>query len=215
MAIPLIPVDNRRVEWGTPVESMTSQDEPLKLLPEVLMHPNIPKPLHGINPRSIKGPNWWNKIRQEVYASTGYRCIACGVFKLEAKGPKWLEAHEYWDIDYETGICEIIKLIPLCHYCHNFIHSGRLLMILQEGKIKEEEAIAILEHGFEILKNNKLKCFYNTLEIANGLGAETFNVKAAKIKVNENVKWGDWQLVFEGKSYRSQFVDEIAWGDYY
>lgn len=117
------------------------------LKPEILCHPHIPKPLHGVAPRAIKGQTWWDKTRQEAYRSTDYHCVACGVHKHEAKKHKWLEAHEFWNIDYNTGVCEVKSIEPLCHYCHNFIHSGRLSMIVGKEKSKQE-VIDILEHGF-------------------------------------------------------------------
>lgn len=186
----------------------------LNLKPEILCHPHIPKPLHGISPRTINGQEWWNKIRQEVYKSTDYHCVACGVYKLNAKKYKWLEAHEFWDIDYTTGICKIKSIEPLCHYCHNFIHSGRLSVIVGKEKTKQE-VIDILEHGFRILSKNELKAFYFTIELAKQLGARTFNVKSYKPNVNENLKWTDFRLVYEGKEYFPEFRNETEWKDYY
>ena len=182
--------------------------------PKILTHPNIPKPLHGLSPRVLKGDDWWDETRQEAYASTDYRCIACGVHKENAKGPKWLEAHEYWDIDYIKGICSVSKIIPLCHYCHNFIHSGRLYAISGHQK-STKECVEILEHGFSILKENKLEAFYGTLQIARLLGAKTFGVKAYDFQVNPDLKWQDWQLVLDGKVYRSKFKDYQEWHDHY
>ena len=95
----------------------------MKLKPEILAHPHIPKPMHGLSPRTIMGNEWWDVTRKEVYAKYDYHCIACGVPKAEAIAHHWLEAHEFWHIDYRTGVCEISSIEPLCHYCHNFIIS--------------------------------------------------------------------------------------------
>lgn len=184
-----------------------------KLKPEILTHPNIPKPLHGMNPRSIMGQEKWDILRQEVYAKTDYTCIACGVAKQDAKKHKWLEAHEYYDINYKKGIVTIKDIYPLCHYCHNFIHSGRLSMIIGREKT-EEEVIEILEHGFNILKKNKLKAFPFTVELAKNLGVDIKEVESYKIE-NSNVGWSKWILIYDGKEYKSKFKSYEDWQEHY
>jgi hypothetical protein len=191
-----------------------------KMKPEILCHPHIPKPMYGISPRTIMGQEWWNETRQKVYASTNYHCIACGIAKRDAKRHKWLEAHEYWKIDYRKGICEILSIEPLCHYCHNFIHSGRLSIIMGIDKT-HEEVREILEHGLQILAENKLKCFPFTLDLAERIGCKTFRVKAYKLP-NEKcpwekgyIAWEDWKLMWEGKEYRSKFSSFDAWKSFY
>lgn len=182
--------------------------------PEILCHPHIPKPLHGLSPRTIMGQEWWDKERQRVYASIDYHCVACGVAKKEAKRHRWLEAHEYWKIDYTTGICEILSIEPLCHYCHNFIHSGRLLKIMGNEKF-ENEVIDILEHGLQILSKSHLECFLFTLDLAESLGCNEFGVKAYRIESNPKLKWDDWKLIWQGKEYRSKFSSYREWEKFY
>lgn len=190
------------------------QDEPEpytgELHPEILMHPNIPKPLHEVNPRNIMGQAKWDEIRKEAYASTNYHCIACGVHKSEAKGHQWLEAHEFYNIDYHAGRVEIDRIIPLCHYCHNFIHSGRLSMILGKEK-DEEEVIAILEHGFKILADAGLSAFHFTVHLAHELGADDHGVLPSVTPDGETPAWEDWRLVWEGKEYPPKYKTYEEW----
>lgn len=184
------------------------------LKPDILTHPNIPKPLHEVNPRNIMGQEKWNEVRQKVYAASDYHCVACGVHKSLAKGYQWLEAHEYYKIDYEMGRVEIESLQPLCHYCHNFIHSGRLKMIMGKEK-SEDEVIAILTHGFGVLARNNLKCFPFTLEFAKSLGVDTKGVAPYTQTADSFAEWGDWRLVWEGKEYPPKYKTYQAWLERY
>lgn len=182
--------------------------------PEILTHPHIPKPLHGLNPRSILGKQWWDDKRFEAQRKTNYTCAACGVNKNEAKKHKWLEGHEYFDINYMTGICEVKSIEPLCHYCHNFIHSGRLSVIIGKEKTLHE-VIEILEHGFFLLAENNLKSFSFTNKLAHELGANTYGVDSYTIIINHKLKWSDYKLIIDGKEYVSKFNSIHEWVSFY
>lgn len=120
--------------------------------PTILLHPNIPKPLHGVAPRVILGNIWWDKVRQAAYASTSYRCAACGVPKQIADYHQWLEAHEIYDFDYPKGLLTFVHAVPLCHACHNYIHSGRMSMMVRSGEMQESKMENILKRGDALTK---------------------------------------------------------------
>jgi len=183
--------------------------------PELLSSTHIPKPLHGLNPRTLLGKTWWDKKRQEVYASTGFHCACCGVAKLEAKKHKWLEAHEIVTVNYSTGICEIKEIVPLCHYCHMFIHSGFLFTTMgKRNGHSKAEVKKILDHGFKILNENYLNCFPSTLDLGNELKCKTLNVSPSQMP-KTTLPWKAFVLLFEGKTYKSKFKNANEWRKYY
>ncbi len=152
----------------------------MKNRPEILLHPNIPKPMHGLAPRTIMGSVWWDAERQKAYKSTGYTCAACGVPKADAEYHQWLEAHELYAIDYVKGRMVYMETVPLCHACHNFIHSGRMQAMVRKGEMKPEKQRHILERGLQILKAAGIQ----------KTGPE-----------NSIADWADWRLVFNGVEY--------------
>lgn len=121
--------------------------------PYLLLHPNIPKPLHGLAPRTILGAKWWNKTKAQAKVKFDFHCWACGVHQQEAKSKQWLESHECYSINYNTGRSEYSGTVALCHFCHNFIHDGRLLILYQKNQISEGYYLRILAHGNNILRN--------------------------------------------------------------
>ena len=188
----------------------------MKLRPELLQHPNIPKPLHGLSPRVLKGQKWWDVTRQAAYASTNYHCLACGVHKTNAKYHSWLEAHEDYDMNFETGEVNIKEIVPLCHACHNFIHSGRLWMVNIDKNPRK--IIDVITHGLDILHANNLGAQDVSLMVADNVNLKHDCLPMGEGSVSKEVvaaEWDQWHLVLEGKKYYSKFKDQKEWHHYY
>jgi hypothetical protein len=166
--------------------------------PEVLLCPNVPKPMHGMAPREVLGSKWWNQTRQQAYRSTNYHCLACGVHKLAAASRYWLEGHELYSIDYAKGRMVYVETVPLCHYCHNFIHDGRLLALLDKGLLHQSKYVAILKHGDRILREA-------------GLSRPSHDERETLIANMEIAPWRSWRLVVFGKLYPPRYKTFEAW----
>ena len=158
--------------------------------PALLLCPQVPKPLHGLAPRVVLGSKWWNDTRKEAYRSTSYHCLACGVSKYDAQYRKWLEGHEIYEVDYLVGRSEYIRTVPLCNYCHSFIHAGRLQAQLDKGTINHARYAAIIRHGNGVLQQA-------------GLRRVEYEGPFAE--------WGDWRLIVNGKEYAPLFKTEAEW----
>lgn len=168
-----------------------SQPSKIETNPYILLHPNIPKPMHGMAPRVVLGQSWWNKERKLAYASLDFHCEACGVHKTEAKYKQWLEGHEVYQINYPLGRMVYVRTAPLCHYCHSYIHRGRLEWLLQTRMINYQKFAAIIQHGDRVLGASKL---------------------SPKIDyVGPIADWENWRLVVNGKEYLPKFKNEAEW----
>lgn len=203
--------------------------------PILLCHPNIPKPLHTLNPRTIKGSNWWNEVKKECKEKSGDRCWACGVHKSEAKARKWMEAHENYSINYSTGRVEYVGTCALCHYCHNFIHDGRLISLVNKNEYDYQQFVKIMEHGNAILKAFiesigiewiggkqwqwvKDKNGFSVLKKTNQL-VDIYPVLQTYSKrvqwVGDGAKWEDYHLVINGERYERKFDTFEDWQSFY
>jgi predicted restriction endonuclease len=162
--------------------------------PELLLHPNIPKPLHGMSPRELKGTEWWDKTRQQVYEKANYKCQCCGVDRRDAKYHKWLEAHECYIYDYERGTATVSEIIALCHSCHSYIHSGLLQMRYRSGQISLDKYLDIKNHGDNILRKSGL----------------TLPPPPSKI-----ADWEKWRIILDGVEYPTKYKSYEAWFQHY
>jgi hypothetical protein len=163
--------------------------------PEILLCDNIPRPMHGMAPRVVFNSRWWDKTRRKAYKSTSFCCKACGVLKFNARGRSWLEAHEVYEIDYLLGRMVYIKTVPLCHYCHSYIHSGRLLASVESGEIKASKFVAVQQHGDDVLLMADLK------------KPEPYSGPEAD--------WKDWRLVIDGEEYEGLYKSFEEWKKVY
>jgi len=170
--------------------------------PSILLHPQIPKPLHLLNPRTILGKEWWDKNRQIAYLKYVFCCHACGINKYDAKYYQWLEAHEMYDIDYTTGKVEFVELVALCYSCHNFIHSGRMERLVATGKIDAGIFSDIMSHGHRVL------------EEAGILDNRPQELKALRDS-GQMCSWEDWHLVIDGVNYGQRFKSMEEWEQYW
>lgn len=159
--------------------------------PEILVCDSIPKPMHGVAPRVVFGQKWWDKTRRKAYKSTTFHCKACGVSKFNAKGRTWLEAHEVYEVDYLLGRMVYIKTVPLCHYCHSYIHSGRLLSCVESGEIKASKFVAVQQHGDSVLGMAGLR------------KPDSYSGPEAD--------WEDWRLVIDGREYKGIYKSFEHW----
>lgn len=172
--------------------------------PNLLHHPPIPPPMHGLNPRTILGKVWWDDVRRQAYERNNQCCWACGVHREDAKFYRRLEAHELYDIDYKRKRMKLREIVALCHACHNYVHMGRLRVLLAKGVISQRRYDAILAHGREVLARDKKGPWYNLEKSVKG---------AAKFDAKKD--WKKWHLLLRGRKYFSNFKDEDHWKAYY
>ncbi|MDO8473566.1 MAG: hypothetical protein Q7T05_07095 [Dehalococcoidia bacterium] len=159
--------------------------------PEILCQPNIPKPMHSVAPRIVLGQEWWDKERRAAYASTRWHCIACGTPNKNAQEHQWLEGHEEYAIDYQKGRMTYLGAVPLCHYCHCFIHDGRLQAMADKGEITKKKFRLVMAHGRRVLRDAKLK--------------------KPKPFADPTAAWGAWRMVVDGVEYGPKYKTYAEW----
>lgn len=184
--------------------------KPIFHWPQLLQHPNIPKPLHGLNPRTILGEEWWDVTRQEVYTKNNYCCWACGVHKSDALYKPWIEAHECYQIDYMKGRAELKLVAGLCWFCHNYIHNGRLMSIESAGGVPKGTYEDVMKHGQRVINESKtwpseLDFLLYTIE----------SELTALVKDRFTPEWSDWRLVINGKEYPPIHKSYKEWARFY
>lgn len=173
--------------------------------------PNIPKPLHRVNPRIIMGEYAWTKARKKAYFDAKYRSEISGEL---CATPGSLHAHEVYDINYVTGTCvfrRICAITPLEHVY--FIHSGRMLTLWKNKNplYPTEKVLEGLENGFKLIykwnkehpRKPKLKVYETILEYLDyDELAEPVEKLIDKYEIEfwgedrkRRCDWEDWKLV--------------------
>jgi hypothetical protein len=78
----------------------------------------IPAPCRDRNRHALLPRSEWDASRRQVYASTGYRCAACGASRVP------LQANEQWEYDDARRVQRLVGIICLCERCHAVAHSN-------------------------------------------------------------------------------------------
>lgn len=165
--------------------------------PELLAAPNIIKPLHGLNPRTIMWPVLWDRVRHKASADNKHHCMWCWVYQSNARYKKYLEAHEWYDIDFATHTYRLRQIVPLCNSCHMFIHSGLLSIMANNGTIAKRRETAILDHGNRILREAGI----NKMEYISNLCWGDFSLFTPE----KNGSRSDWWLEVNGIKYYTKY----------
>lgn len=160
--------------------------------PQILLDNHIPKPLHGLNPRTLLGKEWWDKIRTQVYKQNNYCCWACGIHKTQAKYYQRLEAHESYEIDYKLARMTLKEVVALCHSCHNYIHKGRLKSLLDKQKITRSKFDYIINRGDKLTR-----------------------LLEKPVRTRVFTDWSKWHLMINGFKFYSRFKNEKEWEKHY
>lgn len=202
------------IEWKCPSDTG---------VPLITM-PNIPKPLHGLPPRTIMGKTAWDKMRKLCYYKANYKCEVCGCTPDKGR----LHAHELYDINYLEGTSEFKRCIAICKEDHDFIHSGRLITLYKEGNplYPKSYVLRVVEKGFKMIseynkdlpEEEQLRVFETIVEYlrVTGIREEVFelikkyNIKFYK-KPKRGASWDKWKLVWRGKEYKSPYENPDQW----
>lgn len=190
--------------------------------PRLLQLPNVPKPLHGVNPRTCLGRAWWNKERLAAYLSNNRCCLACGAHESKLSlGQARLEAHEEYETDYRLGRLTYVRAVPLCWSCHMFVHSGLLLTLAQKGSMTEALAVMVLHRGLDILIEHGLDIHPHGAAVAfrSGLPVDRKYQDLVHVlptpRVPVDLAWGDWRLVVGNREFEPKFGSYEEWAKHY
>ena len=174
--------------------SLNLSEEPNFIRPALLLHPMIPHSLSGVNPRRLKGKEWWDETRKAAYAANNYCCWACGAHRMDTE-EQLLDGHETYGYDFKRRVTTYTETVALCRPCHEFIHFN----VLRSGRLTRR-----LMRGFVLLRGAEIALPYPQANAAMylGYGKVPSNAK-------EHAKVGSllarrWTLKFDHKLFKGR-----------
>ena len=139
-------------KWKINTETVNLSGEDRTFGGDDLVIDLIPKTCWFTNVRSCVHPRDWDRLRNFVYERVNYICECC--FNDTKTSGVVLEAHERWEYNEQAQIQKLVRIVALCHDCHQSTHMG-----LAEIKGKGEEAKEHIKNvrGFTESEYNKHK----------------------------------------------------------
>ena len=169
------------------------------------------------------GYDWWIAQRQAAVVKQNQRCYTCGIH--ESKFNFSLEAHEHYDINYSNGRVKLVKVVALCHYCHDYIHDGRVYSQVKRNNSNSQRDPRSLDSYYREVLDRGEKIIADFLKTEPSiLNRELFQgwkkpyektpplwelypllvipgvPMYEKHSYIRHPRWSDWHLVIEGQS---------------
>lgn len=187
--------------------------------------PNIPRPLHGVNPRTLLGPSTWNHMRRYCYNQADDTCEICG---HKPDDLRKRHGHEVYEIDYANGTAKFVRVVCVCSLCHlGCIHTGRALTLWKNGNLLYPTDFLLkgAEHAFKIISEYNrdhpkanLRAYSTFLDY---LKHEELREPMEKLiekygikfytEVEDMVEWKDWKLIVGNQEYPTPYATEKDW----
>ena len=187
--------------------------------------PNIPRPLHGVNPRTLLGASTWNRMRKFCYNQANDTCEICG---YKPENLRHRHGHEVYEIDYAKGTAKFVKVFCVCSMCHlACIHTGRALTLWKKDNplYPTEFLLNGAEHAFKIISEYNhdypdadLRAYSTFLDYLKHDELKRpmeeliakYNIKFYT-EVEDMVEWKDWKLIIGDREYQTPYTSESEW----
>ena len=188
--------------------------------------PNIPKPLHGVAPRTVLGTTTWNHMRKAAYFSANDTCEIC---REKPEQLRRRHGHEVYEIDYEKGIAKFVRVFCICSLDHlACIHTGRAITLFKQGNplYPKEFLLEGAEKAFKtIYEYNKdnpgadLRAYITFLEYLKRDELrepmekliEKYDIKFYMEDPDKLAEWADWKLIIGDNEYPTPYADMKEW----
>lgn len=188
--------------------------------------PNIPKPLHGVAPRTLLGASTWNHMRKSAYALADDTCEICGE---KPENLRHRHGHEVYEIDYRKGTAKFVRVFCVCALDHlGCIHTGRAITLYKHGNplYPREFLLEGAEKAFKtIYEYNQdhpgadLRAYATFLDYLKVPSLEApmrvlihkYDMKFYAEDKKKLAKWNKWKLIIGDKEYPTPYKNEKEW----
>lgn len=195
----------------------------------IISMPNLPKPLHGVAPRTLLGTTTWNRMRKACYINAEYKCEVCGAEVGKDIEKRQLHAHELYEIDYVAGTSKFVRCIALCSKCHlGGIHTGRAITLYKQNNplYPKEFLLAGAENAFKLIHDynekhpkEQLRAYSTFIEYLKHEDLEEpmreliekYDIKFYEENTKVMAEWPKWKLIIGEKEFPTPYKDGKDW----
>ena len=222
MAVPKKYLDLFNVEYVTKWEPPKDGED----MRALIAMPNIPKPTHGLAPRTLLGSRVWNQMRKFCYTQADDTCEICGE---KPDNLRHRHAHEVYSIDWEKGEVRFVRAFCVCALDHlGAIHTGRAITLYKQGNplYPKEFLLQGAEHAFKIIAEynedhpeadlRAYATFLEYLKVDELYGPMTqligkYNIRFYMEDTKKMADWADWKLIIGNQEYPTPYHSEGEW----